>query len=258
MNDEYDVWELSSFLLEYATTLLGVGAPTSRVVRSVTRIAHSYGHGMNLAVFPKHIVMTVFSGKDKAISRTRVYEIKHLPFNFEVILRLNALSWKAGDNRLPLATLRARYESVIARPHMSRWLVLLLVACANASFCRLFGGDPRAMGMVFIATLAAFYIRQEMSRRHIDVRMVFLVCAFVASYIGSLDTQLGISSTPEVTLGASVLFLIPGIPLINAVHDTLEGFILMGIARAVNASILIACISMGLALTLLLQGVGSI
>ena len=65
--------------------------------------------------------------------------------------------------------------------------------------------------------------------------------------------QLG--STPQTALGVSVLFLIPGIPLINAMHDILDGHALMGIARAVQASVLIVCIAIGLSLTMMLLGV---
>ena len=65
-------------------------------------------------------------------------------------------------------------------------------------------------------------------------------------------------TTPQTALAASVLFLIPGIPLINAMLDIMDGHALMGFARAVQASILIACIALGLALTMALLGVSSL
>ena len=38
-------------------------------------------------------------------------------------------------------------------------------------------------------------------------------------------------------------------------HDILDGHALMGIARAVQASVLIVCIAIGLSLTMMLLGV---
>ena len=66
------------------------------------------------------------------------------------------------------------------------------------------------------------------------------------------------STTPETALGTSVLFLIPGVPLINSIFDLLEGHVLVGISRAVNALILIVCIALGLSATLLILGLDTL
>ncbi|MGL5561832.1 MAG: threonine/serine exporter family protein, partial [Tannerellaceae bacterium] len=53
----------------------------------------------------------------------------------------------------------------------------------------------------------------------------------------------------------SVLFLVPGVPLINSIMDILEGHVLAGISRMVNATILIICLSIGFLITLLMLGI---
>lgn len=52
MSRNTDIQELSNFLLDFATTLMAVGSHTSRVVRNVTRIADSFGYGVDMTVFP--------------------------------------------------------------------------------------------------------------------------------------------------------------------------------------------------------------
>jgi uncharacterized membrane protein YjjP (DUF1212 family) len=49
-----------------------------------------------------------------------------------------------------------------------------------------------------------------------------------------------------------VLYLIPGVPLINGVIDIVEGHVLTGFARLVEATLLIICIAVGLSITLML------
>ena len=49
-----------------------------------------------------------------------------------------------------------------------------------------------------------------------------------------------------------MLFLIPGVPLINGVIDIVEGHILLGLSRIINALLLVICIAIGLSVTLLL------
>ncbi len=253
---EVSIRDLSNFLLDFSTTLMTAGVHTSRVVRNVTRIAASFGYEVEMTVFQKHITMSVLHGADDTIRRTSVRKIEPGPFNFNTISQLSSLSWAAHDRHLPLPELRRRYEAVVAEPRLSRWWVLLLVSLANAAFCRLFGGDPAAMGLVFAATLAGFFVRQETTRRGMNHMAVFFLCSFIASMIAALGIWYGLGDTPQIALGTSVLFLIPGVPLINAIIDTLEGHVLVGFSRAVNACILIICIALGLSATLLIVGVG--
>jgi uncharacterized membrane protein YjjP (DUF1212 family) len=179
-----------------------------------------------------------------------VVDIPELPISFEYNAELSALSWKAYDEHLPLNTLRKEYRQIKTKPKMSPHVVLLLVGLANASFCRLFGGDWSATGIVFIATLAGFFVRQQMQHRHINHFIVFTVSAFIASMCAS--ATLLFSTTAEIAIATSVLFLIPGVPLINGVIDIVEGHTLTGVSRLIHALLLIICIAVGLSMPLLL------
>lgn len=254
MNKDTDIQELSNFLLDFATTLMGVGCHTSRVVRNVTRIAESFGYGVDMTIFQRNITMTVKHSEDYSIRRTYVRRIPEAPLNFRTISELSALSWEAYDHHLSLYDLELRFKDVVSTPRMSRWQVLFLVACANAAFCRLFGGDLEAVGLVWVATLFGFFVRQELAKRHVNHMVMFVICSFVASYIASFGVKYGLGNTQDVALGTSVLFLIPGVPLINSIMDLLEGHVLIGWSRAVNAAILIICIALGLSMTLLTLG----
>lgn len=187
-------------------------------------------------------------------SVTMVRPSKHIALNFRIVAELSSLSWDTHDLKLSPQQARARYNDIIQRKRMSRWVVLLLVACANASFCRLFGGDIVGMAMVFTSTAVAFFVRQEMMNRHMNHSIVFIVASFISSLIAGLGVYHSWGSTPEIALATSVLFLIPGVPLINSIMDLLEGHVLVGISRMVNASILIVSITIGFMMSLLMLG----
>lgn len=255
-NNNVGIQELSEFLLDVSTTLMASGVHTSRVVRNITRIAESFGYVVDMTIFQKTIMMTTRKIGDDTVRRTSVRKIHPTAINFRIISEISTLSWKAYDNHLSIDQLRAEYNVIISRPRLSRWYVLFLVASANASFCRLFGGDVYAMGIVFVATLVAFFVRQELSSRHVNHMSIVVLCSFIASMIASVGLHFHIGHTPDIAVATSVLFLIPGVPLINSIIDILEGHVLAGISRSVNACILIICISLGLASTLFLLGVG--
>lgn len=255
MQQQTNILEVSDVLLNLAITLMAVGAHTSRVVRNVERVAESFGYNTDITIFQKSVLMTLTRLNDSSVRHTAIRKIKPMALNFRIISNLSALTWSAYDNKLPLEELKEEYNAILSEPRMSRWLVLFLVACANASFCRLFMGDLYAMLFVFIGTFVAFFVRQEMMARHINHFVIFIICSFISSLIAGISFVFNIGTTTDVALATSVLFLIPGVPMINSIIDILEGHVLAGISRLINAMNLIICIALGLFITLQLLGV---
>ena len=79
------------------------------------------------------------------------------------------------------------------------------------------------MGIVFSATITGFYLKQQMQAKKINHYVVFIVSAFVASLCAS--TALIFDTTSEIAMATSVLYLVPGVPLINGVIDVVEGYV---------------------------------
>ena len=138
----------------------------------------------------------------------------------------------------------------VVKPRIDPIFVLLTVGLANASFCRLFGGDWIAMGIVFTSTLVGFAAKQRMQAHGVNHFLIFIISAFMASLCASAALRFDCSA--ETALATSVLFLVPGVPLINGVIDIVEGHILIGCSRLINALLLIICIAIGLSATLLM------
>ena len=59
---------------------------------------------------------------------------------------------------------------------------------------------------------------------------------------------------PAIALAASVLLLVPGFPLINAVLDVVKGYYNMGLARWLTASMLTLSATVGIVLAMKLTG----
>lgn len=241
--------EVGEFISEYSSHMIGCGVHTSRVIRSAKRIAETFGYVVNINVYQKTIILTVFNPNNHE-HYSEVRDIPNLPISFEHNSRLSALSWETYDKHLSLTTLRERYKEIISAPSVHPFFVLILVGIANASFCQLFGGDPLSMGIVFSATITGLFLKQQMTAKGINHYIVFIVSAFVASLCAS--TSLIFDTTSEIALATSVLYLVPGVPLINGVIDIVEGYVLTGFARLVKAGLLIFCIATGLAFTLML------
>lgn len=249
MKTKHELTEILDFIADYSTYLLGSGVHTSRVIRNSQRISTSQGIDIQLSSFNKSIIITA-RDLESGEAITRVVGIPPLPISFERNSDLSALSWDAVDDGLTLAQIRSRFEELTAKPRIDPIFVLLTVGLANASFCRLFGGDWAAMGIVFTSTLVGFAVKQRMQAHGVNQFLVFIISAFMASLCAS--GALLFDCTAEIALATSPLFLVPGVPLINGVIDIVEGHILTGFSRLINAFILIVCIAVGLSATLLM------
>lgn len=246
---------IAQFMAEYASRLIGSGVHTSRVLRNSKRIGVAYGVEIRMTAFQRTIVLTIYDPQDQD-SHTEVVEIPSYPISFEWNSELSSLSWEIHDKHLTLEQSRARYEQIVSQPKMSPHTVLLLVGLANASFCKLFGGDWPSIGIVLLATLLGFYVKQQMALRHINHFVITVTSALLASMVAS--TTLMFPSTSAIALGTSVLFLIPGVPLINGVIDIVEGHVLFGFSRLIQALLLVICIALGLSFTLMITKNGLI
>lgn len=247
--------ELCSFLAEYSTLLIGCGATCIRLEHNISRIAETFGMTVVSFIMPRHISLTVnddISGE----SCTKVAETKKVPVSFYVNTRLSELSWEIADGRISFDEAIHRFRHIGKCEHQNRWLLLFLVAVANASFCRLFNGDLTAMAVVGIATGAGYLLKQTLLSLKVDVRAMIILCALVSSVIGATCEIFNLGTTPHIALATSVLYLVPGIPFLNSFSDLLNRHYICSLSRFMEASVLTACISIGLCAGMLLTGTG--
>ena len=237
------VRETCLFLSEYAVQLFGSGCTCIRLEKNMKRIAASLGMNVEFSVLPRHIHITVSKGDSDF---TSVIGIRDLPISFSRITDLSRLSWQMADGKIDFLTARSVLPRICNCACVNPWLLLLLVSLANASFCRLFSGDPMAMATVFIATFIGFLVKQILVRRHMDIRLTVLFCSFLSAMIAAAGSLLGIGGTPEIAVATSVLYLVPGIPFINSFCDLLDRHYLCAFGRAMNAVLLLCCLSLGL------------
>lgn len=253
-----EIQEVTDFLLDYAISLMAAGAYTGRIVKNVRRIGEAYGYIIDILLFQKNMTMTVTDPGDYSIRRTYVrQQLPLIHVSFNTISNLSMLSWKAFDTNTNLETLRLEYSLIISKHHEDWRLLLLFASFATAAFCRLFGGDWGASVIVFFAAFAGFLLRKLLTAIKVEARFTVLLTATTSSLVAFLGSGItNYTSTSDIAVATSVLYLVPGVHFINSVIDILDGHILIGISRAVNTCILIICIAFGMYFTLTVMGKG--
>lgn len=244
----------SELLSDIAVTLMMNGANTSRIMKNTQRIADALGYEADFFLSLSGAVLSV---RDQTTNEmhTIVRAIPHVGVNFEIISEISILSWRVVQEKPDLETLNDHLQRIKKIAHYPKSAIWFFVGLAGASLSRILGGSWIEFFITFLATILGIIVRQFLTKKHFNIFIIFTAAAFTAVStvnVFRLITDLNLKSA----FAASVLFLIPGVPLINSFIDILEGYVSQGIARGIHGSALIFVIAMGLFLSLFLFGYG--
>jgi uncharacterized membrane protein YjjP (DUF1212 family) len=172
--------------------------------------------------------------------------------NFKTISGISRLSWQSLEQNFSITQVRAELNRILSLPHYPRLIVLLFVSLAGAGFCFSFGGKLPEMVITFGATFCGLFVRQEAVKHKFNPYICVFMGSLVASLFAGAFVKAGLHINFEHAFATSVLFLIPGVPLINCFTDLIDGNILNGLVRGINALMFALAIALGLLTAMLI------
>jgi uncharacterized membrane protein YjjP (DUF1212 family) len=242
--------EIGQLLLDVGSKLMVSGASTERVRVTVDRMADALGCDVELFITHRALSMTI---KDSVsgLSASSILRTPPHAVNYGLVSGISILSWRTVEEKWSVDKIKAELARLESMPRYPRYVVLLLVALACASFCRIFGGDWMEMANTFLAAFLGLFVLQEARKARFNPYLCVIFASASASLVSGIGYKLGWSDTMEHAFAASVLFLIPGIPLINALTDMIDGNALNGWVRGVHAFLTIFMVAVGLLFAML-------
>ena len=242
--------ELGEMLLEIGSLLMVSGANTERIKVTIDRIASAFGCFSDLLV-TNHALMMTLTYPDNRKVFTSVKWVPGMHLNFNLISDISTMSWQIVLEKWTVERINQELQALNRKPLYPRYMVLLLVALAGASFCRLFGGNLTEMVATFVASFCGLYVRQEAIKLKFNFYVAIFFAATTASLIAGSYFYFHPTEVYSHAFSTSVLFLIPGVPMIHAISDLLDGNTLNGATRGINVLIMAFAIALGLMVALL-------
>jgi uncharacterized membrane protein YjjP (DUF1212 family) len=240
-----ELQEVGLLLLEVGAYLMSSGACSNRIRITVDRIADAFDLDAELLVTNRALMISISDTEKKehfsSVKRTPPHGV-----NFKLVSGISIMSWRIVAEKWTTEQIKAELSRLVALPQYPRLMVLALVALAGAAFCRLLGGNYIEMASTYVATFLGLFIHQQAHKANFNPYLCVLFASLLASMVSGLGFKLGFSNTLEHSLAASILFLIPGVPLINAFTDIIDGNILNGVVRGINAFVIIFMVALGL------------
>ena len=242
-----DIHELGKTLLEIGTLLMSSGANSMRIRTTVERISDAFGVNTELLITHRALMITI-SDMDEERYHSSLKRTSPHGVNFKMVSGISRMSWKVLEEEWSIEQINEELNRLCSLPHYNRLVILLMVSLAGAAFCRIFGGSWMDMLISFGATFAGLFIRQEAAKRNFNTYLCIFFGAFTASIIANIFIRFG--GISEHALATSVLFLVPGVPLINSFSDLIDGNIMNGIVRSINGLLIAFAIALGLLLAI--------
>ena len=241
----------AEILLDISALLMVSGANTNRINLSLTRFASALNCQAYSMVTHKTLVLTVTDIETEE-TFTRVRKIPKYRINFSTISAISKASWSAMRDDWTLAQINEEINLIKTSARYPNYVVLVAVSLAGAGFCNIFEGDTINMVVAFFSTLLGLFILQTAHGRKINGHIATFLASFSASFLASLGVFYNLGEHPQAALATSVLFLVPGVALINSFTDFLDNNILNGMVRFANGTMTVLSIALGLFVAMLL------
>ena len=242
--------KVTRLCIQCALLLLQHGAETALVDELSGRLGLALGmDSVESAISSNAVVLTTLHN-GQCLTSTRKNHDRGI--NMHVVTKVQHIVIMAEHKLLDADDVEKRLAHI--KPlRYPRWLVVSMVGLSCACFCQLNNGGWDGALVTLCASAFAMYIRQLLTHRGLHPQINFCITAFVATTVSGLMLRLPLfAHTSTIAMAASVLLLVPGFPLINAVADMFKGHINTGLARWAIASMLTlaTCIGVVLAMTL--------
>ncbi len=245
MDNEKKLEKIANLLLHISSLLMVSGANTNRANVSIDRFASVLDCKAYRMISHKNIVMTLIDKQTNQIF-TKVQSIPPYAINFAIISAVSRASWYAIDRNWTFAQIEKEIAKIKLKERYPRLLVLFAVSLAGAGFCNIFGGDYINMAVAMASTFIGLFVLQEAHKKNFNIYFRVVLASFIASSIAALGVVFEIGKSPDIALATSILFLVPGVPLINSFTDFLDNYVLNGTVRFAIGLMTVLAIAMGL------------
>lgn len=239
--------------VEAGRILLDAGAEIFRVEETMIKIAMAFGIKIcSPFVLSTGILLTAENENGEIYA-----SVKHIPIQgarLHRIAAVNQLSREIVEGKYTLEEAWAQMEIIKNIPDKGLLELLLASGVGPAGFCYLFGGGLTDIAAAFLSGFLLQCILWLIRKRKKTTSKIVVnfIGGFSLALFSLLFHRAGIGNSPGKILVGSVMLLVPGVSLVNAVRDFAEGNYIGGGVRFLDAVVVALGIALGVGLMYIL------
>lgn len=241
---------LLNFALLAGEVMLENGAETSRVEDTISRIILTSGcQTAEAFATPTGIFVSLDHQDIDLLSIVR--RVKRRRINLNRIALANDVSRDFCSGSLPLEAAMYQMQQIKEEPEYGPIIRILSIGFASAFFSLMLGGSLSDFIVCLVTTFTFGFLEKTLS--HLDLSKFFidLLGGILGAFIPFLFYyKFHYGSHFDLMVISSIMPMVPGVAITNAIRDTLHGDLLSGLARGMDAFIIAASIATGVGVTL--------
>lgn len=244
-----DPYEVMSVCLLAGKIMLQSGAETYRVEDTMMRMARAFGvEEVHSYTTPTGIIFSIETGKS---AETRMVRVTKRTVDLEKVAQANGISRQIASGRLTIGEAYSSLKELEGSEasYSTGWR-LLAAAISSGCFLILFQGEWRDFPAAFLSG-GVGYGGLVLFHRLVPVQFF---AEFLASLLIGLFSffwvQLGVGISLDKIVIGSVMPLVPGLLLTNALRDLVAGHLVSGVTKGAEAVLTAFAIGSGVAVVL--------
>ncbi|PKM50374.1 MAG: threonine/serine exporter [Firmicutes bacterium HGW-Firmicutes-7] len=237
--------KLFNYAILTGEIMLRSGAETSRVEDTINRIlATTKFTTVESFVTPTGIFATLDDDTIDMISFVKRVHRREIHLNR--VAMANDLSRRFCAGVIELEDAYNQLEAIKDVPSYPNWIMVLAKGIGAGSFAVVFGGDVIDMCVTMIIGFALAMI--QVFLRKLDTLKFFediIGGSLIATIAIVSFYYLKIGSNFDLIVIGSIMPLVPGVAITNAIRDIIQGDFISGMSRAADAFIIAASVAVG-------------
>lgn len=232
--------------------LLESGAETYRVEDTMRRICQAYGASVVDAYATPTMIIISFSIHEELYHNIKRTQIKSV--NLSKIDKVNDLSRRITKESMSLEEFYIRLEKIDEEGVYPTKIMLLGAAICSFGFAFFFKGTLKdaLCSLVLGVLLKSLMIFAD--KFDFNSFFKYLLGGAFTTLGAIVCSRLSLLDSIDTTIIATIMLLVPGLAITNAVRDTVSGDLVSGLARMAEAVIIAVAIALGSGLVFTLLG----
>lgn len=229
--------------------MLENGGETYRVEETMLRISNALGL-QNADCYATPTVLMLCCKDENGNNLSSVKRIVSRTFNLDKIVKINELSRSIERKHMNNEDVLLEIDNIRNMPSYSKRFKISIAALAVGAFTLVFGGDFRDAITALLVGAVIENIILFLSKFKVADFFIDIVGGAVAALLALIAYKLGIVQHYDKIIIGGIMLLVPGLAITNAIRDTINGDLVSGISRAVEAFIIAVAIAVGTGITL--------
>lgn len=239
--------EIIEICLLAGKIMLQSGAETYRVEDTMNRIAASFGIQESHSYVTPTVIMFSIDG----IEQTSLIRISDRSTDLEKVTIVNSISRSISAGLVPIKEAKRQLVELEKEDHSYPvWIQIIAAALASGCFTIMFLGGWIDFLPAFVAG-GIGYAGFVYIHRYIQLKFFAeFMASFMIGIVAYIFIATGVGRELDKIIIGSVMPLVPGLLITNAVRDLLAGHLVSGISKGAEAFLTAFAIGTGVAVVL--------